>query len=215
VITAEELRAGFFVDGQRIPLINPQRGIFKPASMKYLLSVRTVYPRTGTHVWYDDQRTVRTQIERGDELVDYAFMGADADAADNRWLRDARDSQIPILYFLGVAPQRYTFVWPTYVVEWLAAELKVRLAFGTPAAAGKEWSIPEAPERRYGLRLVRHRLQMRRVCRTDAEELAGKIAEDKRTFSGKRMHLHHGLLGLADRRLEHSGKSANDLGTQS
>lgn len=42
VITADDLRAGFLVDGQRVPLINPQRGIFKPASMKYLLSVRTV-----------------------------------------------------------------------------------------------------------------------------------------------------------------------------
>lgn len=158
VITAEALRAGFFVDGRRIPLINPQRGIFKPAVMRHLLSVRTVYPRTGARVWYDDQRTVHAQIDRGDELVDYAFMGTDADAADNRWLRDARDNQIPILYFLGVAPQRYTFVWPTYVAEWSAAELRVRLAFGAPATASKEWSLPEAPERRYGLRLVRQRL---------------------------------------------------------
>jgi putative restriction endonuclease len=158
VITAEELRAGFFVDGLRIPLINPQRGIFKPTSMKHLLSVRTVYPRTGARVWYDDQRTVHGQIERGDELVDYAFMGRDADAADNRWLRDAQDNQIPILYFLGVAPQRYTLVWPTYVAEWLATELKVRLAFGAPATASREWSIPDVPERRYGLRLVRQRL---------------------------------------------------------
>jgi putative restriction endonuclease len=158
VITGEELRTGFFVDGLRIPLINPQRGIFKPASMKHLLSVRTVYPRTGARVWYDDQRTVHAQIERGDELVDYAFMGTDADAADNRWLRDAWVSQIPILYFLGVAPPRYTFIWPTYVAEWSGAELKVRLAFGAPEAASKEWSIPESPERRYGLRLVRQRL---------------------------------------------------------
>jgi putative restriction endonuclease len=158
VVTADELRAGFSVDGQRIPLINPQRGIFKPASMKHLLSVRTVYPRTGARVWYDDQRTVHTQIERGDELIDYAFMGTDANAADNRWLREARDSQTPILYFLGVAPQRYTFMWPTYVADWSASELKVRLAFGAPATANREWSIPDAPERRYGLRLVRQRL---------------------------------------------------------
>jgi putative restriction endonuclease len=158
VITAEELRAGFFVDGQRIPLINPQRGIFKPGSMKHLLSVRTVYPRTGARIWYDDQRTVQTQIERGDELVDYAFMGTDAEAADNRWLREARDNQIPILYFLGVAPQRYTLIWPTYIADWSASELKVRLAFGAPATENKKWSIPDAPERRYGLRLARQRL---------------------------------------------------------
>lgn len=72
---------------------------------------------------------------RGDELVDYAFMGTDAAAAEQS-LRDARDSLIPILSFLGVAPQRYTFVWPTYVPEWSAAKLKVRLAFGVRAAAG-------------------------------------------------------------------------------
>jgi hypothetical protein len=39
VVTADDLRAGFIVDGQRIPLINPQRGIFKPTVMRYLLSI--------------------------------------------------------------------------------------------------------------------------------------------------------------------------------
>jgi putative restriction endonuclease len=126
--------------------------------MKYLLSIRTVFPRTGARVWYDDQRAVQGQIERGDELVDYAFMGTDPEAADNRWLREARADQIPVLYFLGVAPQRYTLIWPTYVAEWSAAELKVRLAFGAPGTAEKARSIPETPERRYGLRLVRQRL---------------------------------------------------------
>ena len=31
VVTADDLRAGFVVDDERIPFINPQRGIFKPA----------------------------------------------------------------------------------------------------------------------------------------------------------------------------------------
>lgn len=158
VVTSNDLLAGFVVDGARIPLINPRRGIFKPALMQHVLSVKTVFPQTGRRVWYDDQRTVHTQIERGDELVDYAFMGDDPNAADNRWLRVAQEAQIPILYFLGVAPQRYTLVWPTYVADWSASDLKVRLAFGAPATAAKEWAVPEAPERRYGLRLVRQRL---------------------------------------------------------
>jgi putative restriction endonuclease len=146
------------VDGRRIPLINPQRGIFKPAAMQYLLSVRTVYPVTGRRVWYDDQQQVHAQLERGEELIDYAFMGTDPEAADNRWLREARDAQIPILYFLGIAPQRYTAIWPTYIADWSAADLKARLAFGAPVGAAKTWSLPDAPERRYGLRLVRQRL---------------------------------------------------------
>src|SRR5262249_43759432 len=28
------------------------------------------------------------------------------------------------------APQRYSMVWPTYVVDWSASDLKARLAFG-------------------------------------------------------------------------------------
>ena len=53
-LTGRDLRAGFQFDGQRNPLINPQRGIFKPTQMGFLLSIRTVYPRPGARVWYDD-----------------------------------------------------------------------------------------------------------------------------------------------------------------
>ena len=86
----------------------------------------------------------------------------DPSAADNRWLKAAQDAQVPVLYFLGVAPQRYTLIWPTYVADWSAADLKVRLAFGSPAAANEHWALPDAPERRYGLRLVRQRLHQAR-----------------------------------------------------
>ena len=40
-ISAEDLRRGFTFEGERIPLVNPQRGIFKPRQMQYLLSIRT------------------------------------------------------------------------------------------------------------------------------------------------------------------------------
>jgi putative restriction endonuclease len=61
-LTSDDLAAGFMFDGQRVPLINPQRGIFKPRAMPYLLSIRTVYSRSGARIWYDDQRvsTVRS-----------------------------------------------------------------------------------------------------------------------------------------------------------
>jgi putative restriction endonuclease len=153
-LTSQQLADGFECDGERVPLVNPQRGIFKPRTLRYLLSVRTVYPRSGAHVWYDDQRIVQEQVARGDELIDYAFMGDNPDAADNRWLREAHNDQVPFLYFLGVAPGRYTAIWPTYVVDWVPHELKVRLAFGQGAVE----VIPDAPERRYASRLVQQRL---------------------------------------------------------
>lgn len=155
--SSDDLYAGFEVDGVRIPLTNPQRGIFKPRQMRYLLSIKTVFPTRGRKVWYDDQREVHEQIIRGSELIDYSFMGQDPEAADNRWLREAHEEQIPIIYFLGVAPQRWMTVWPTYIADWVPTELKVRLAFGAPhqnIAA----DFPVAPERRYGLQMVRQRL---------------------------------------------------------
>lgn len=70
------------------------------------------------------------QIFEGDETIDYAFMGQDPDAADNRWLRE--ENAVPIVYFLGIAPGRYQAVLPTFISGWDAAALKARIAFGVP-----------------------------------------------------------------------------------
>ncbi len=61
-LTANELKPGFIFDDERIPFVNPQRGIFKPRQMQYLLSIKTVYPRPGARIWYDDQRNVHLLI---------------------------------------------------------------------------------------------------------------------------------------------------------
>lgn len=70
-LTANELKPSFVFDGERIPIINPQRGIFKPREMRFLLSIKTVFPKPGGKVWYDDQREVHRQIFAGDETVDW------------------------------------------------------------------------------------------------------------------------------------------------
>jgi putative restriction endonuclease len=84
-------------------------------------------------------------------------MGTNPDAADNRWLREAMEAQVPIIYLLGVAPRRYSMIWPVYVAEWSSTKLQARLAFAV-SEDGSDWSIPTAPERRYALRLVKQRL---------------------------------------------------------
>jgi putative restriction endonuclease len=106
-VASSDLARGFDFDGRRVPLINPQRGIFKPREMAWLLSVKTVFARMGGRVRYDDQRDAHRQIYAGEDAVEYAFMGADPTAADNRWLRDAMEQQVPMIYFLGVSPGRY------------------------------------------------------------------------------------------------------------
>ena len=156
-LTQKELRSGFIFDGQRVPLVNPQRGIFKPRSMRYLLSIRTVFPRPGGRVWYDDQREVHRQIFEGDDAIDYAFMGNDPNAADNQWLRAAYENRIPVIYFLGIAPGRYQSIVPVYVAGWDAKALKARIVFG--ALDQQELVAPQdIQERRYALRTVKQRL---------------------------------------------------------
>ena len=156
-LTSNDLRGGFKFQGERIPLINPQRGIFKPKQMQFLLSIRTVFPRSGARVWYDDQRDVHRQIYEGDDAVDYAFMGNNPDAADNRWLREAMENRVPVIYFLGVAPGCYQAFLPTFIVGWDPSALKARVAFGMADQSDTQL-LDSVAERRYALREVKQRL---------------------------------------------------------
>lgn len=156
-LTAAELMPGFAFQGERYALTNRQRGIFKPKRMQYLLSIKTVFPKPGGKIWYDDQREVHRQIFEGDEAIEYAFMGRNPDAADNRWLREAYEHRVPIIYFLGIAPGRYLAVLPAFVTGWDARGLTARIAFGALSEASL--ALPESgPERRYALRAVQQRL---------------------------------------------------------
>lgn len=157
VIAADDLNEGFLFNGERIALINPRRGIFKPRQMNYLLSIKTVFPKPGNRVWYDDQREVHRQLFEAEETVDYAFTGSDPEAADNRALREASSEQIPIMYFLGVAPGRYQVMMPAFIASWDRRTLKAQVSFGQP-----DLGILAAPtnnaDRRYALRTVQQRL---------------------------------------------------------
>jgi putative restriction endonuclease len=125
--------------------------------MRYLLSIKTVFPKPGRKVWYDDQRQVHRQIFEGDDSIDYAFMGQDPNAVDNQWLLQALQSRIPVIYFLGIAPGRYQAILPVFISAWDPRMLKVRVAFGVP---NQDLLIPPESviERRYALRVVKQRL---------------------------------------------------------
>jgi putative restriction endonuclease len=156
-LTSEDLKRGFQYQGKRFPLVNPQRGIFKPKEMAHLLSIRTVVPREGARVWYDDQREAHRQIYEGDEVVDYAFMGKDPNAADNQWLRDAMVHKVPFIYFLGTAPTLYQAIIPTFIADWDPKGLRARLSFGLPGTTHADPG-ETTMERRYALREVKVRL---------------------------------------------------------
>lgn len=157
-LSSQQLAEGFFFEGNRIPLVNPQRGIFKPRQMEHLLSIRTVFPKPGAKIWYDDQRHVHRQIYQSEDLVEYAFMGTNPDAADNRWLREACEQKIPIIYFIGIAPGRFLAQVPAFIAAWDRHALKAMVGFGQPAAHGGAAFPDEQPARRYALGAVKQRL---------------------------------------------------------
>ena len=156
-LTTNGLKAGFYYEGNRIPLVNPQRGIFKPKRMRYLLSIRTVFPAPGKKVWYDDQREIHRRIIESEDTLDYAFMGHDPNAADNQWLLEALNNQVPVIYFLGIAPGRYQAIIPAFISGWDSNALIAQVVFGVPNQDKN--LIPQSiQERRYALRVVKQRL---------------------------------------------------------
>src|SRR3984893_10046292 len=157
VLDSADLAVAFEIRGARIPLINPQRGIFKPRQMAHLLSMLTVFPRQGGRVWYDDQREANRQIYAGDDDVDYQFMGTDPNSPDNRSLLDAMQQQIRFIYFLGTSRGRYQPIIPTFIVGWHPARLRVQLAFGAIVGVSAQAALPASPERRCALREIKAR----------------------------------------------------------
>ena len=157
-LASDDLSQGFVFENERIPLVNPQRGIFKPKQMRYLLSIRTVFPRPGARIWYDDQRRVHKQVYDSIDFVDYAFMGNNPEAADNRWLREACEQRIPIIYFIGIAPGRFIPFVPAYIAHWNREALKASVGFGDPMEYIEGRFIDNEPARRYALQSVKQRL---------------------------------------------------------
>ena len=162
-LTRELLNSGFQFQGQKVALHNPGQGIHKPNQMQFLLSIKTVYPGKNKKVWYDDQLQVHQQIFEERDSIDYAFMGNNPNAAQNQHLFRAFDKQIPIIYFLGIAPGRYEAIFPTFVRSWNPATLNAELTFGESDRIGSEHGInihvpQDEDDRRYAHRQVKQRL---------------------------------------------------------
>lgn len=164
LVAAAQIGAGYTrPNGEHVALITRPRGIFKPRQMSSLLSIKTVVPRPGRGVWYDDQREAHQRIYNGEDTVSYSFMGDNADAADNRLLKHACDAKIPIVYFLGISPGIYRILMPTFIDAWDPRALRVNLSFGNINIDPTQDEMDVAPprtdlQRRYALNVVKRRL---------------------------------------------------------
>ncbi len=99
----------FTFEGDPFRLMDPQRGIRKPAGFSSALSIRTVWRREGAARPYDDDLGA-------DGLIRYKWRGEDPDHAENRALRAAMYADQPLIWFWGVGPALYQCIFPIYLV---------------------------------------------------------------------------------------------------
>lgn len=161
--------AAFTFAGTRIPLMDRQRGIRKPAALDAALSFRTVFTSPGQVPPYED-------AEGPDGLLRYKYRGDDPRHAENVALRRAHQQGLPLIWFFGVAPGVYL---PSYPV-WLVGDEPERLQFAVALDGAQRLVTPGAAvgdeQRRYVERLTRLRLHQpvfrARVLQAYARECA-------------------------------------------
>ncbi len=108
-IPRARLMEGISLQGERIPLWNYQKGIFKPAVLGRdgaALSVQTSVASP-----YDDEH----DLDAG--LITYKYRGTDPFHPDNVALRRAGEERRPLIYLVAVDPGVYDAIVPAYVIE--------------------------------------------------------------------------------------------------
>jgi putative restriction endonuclease len=115
VLSRTVLQNGFLFQGQRIPLMGPP-GIFKPHLLRYPISITTTMNSP-----YDD-----TIDEEG--VIIYRYRGDDPKHRDNIGLREAFQLKLPLIYFHGLVPGKYSAVWPIFIIGDDPDSLSVRIA---------------------------------------------------------------------------------------
>jgi putative restriction endonuclease len=148
------LKDGFLVGGRRVPFLNRQKGIHRAAVQRgrAALSIQTSWKSP-----YADRAT--------DAGFVYSYRAGDTNQADNRALREAYASQVPLVYFVGRGPGLYQVHYPSYITDDDQAVREVVVTVGVMAGPMEEPEpvLPSDPiAREYTMREVRVRLHQRR-----------------------------------------------------
>ena len=157
VLRWADLQYGFEHDGGRY-LLAAQQGIWKPKEMNDVLSLRT--GRGPDAKRYIDHHVAEQEAmyENATDRIQYAFRGTDAEHRDNRNLVAAFASGAPMIYLLAIATGRYVAAAPAYIAAIDKVSLHCELVFGAPDR-GPAFGIPDADERRAGMRAFRERVR--------------------------------------------------------
>lgn len=217
LITADALSAGFDLDGERVPLWNQMRGIYRPAVLRESGAALSIH--TSFNSPYDDHEKV------GGERLVYRYQGNNPDNRDNRALRRAFEFRRPLLYLIAGRPGVYRAVFPCYITADRPAELCVELAVDAPGEIlmGTDGDTGGALRKAYATRVVRQRLHQDRfrysvlrayrvrcaICRLRHEALldAAHILPDRDERSQPEVPN-----GLSLCKIHHAAYDANILG---
>lgn len=148
----------FAAAGATIRLANRAKGIFSPAAMRTLLSVKTVRPRAGRTARYADQSADARVFSAEDAPFHYDWEDGPETSHGNRMLREAMERGIPVIWFWAVAPALYRPVAPVYVAGWDVRGRRAELAPALQLDSRPLDRPPALEERRYALRLAKRRL---------------------------------------------------------
>ncbi len=149
-ISSQEL-LDFTFRGNAFRLMDPQRGIRKPAILSAALSIRTVYRAEGQERPYEDG-------VGSDGLLRYKWRGDDADHPENRALRAAAERQLPLIWFFGVGPGVYQVISPVWLLWEEPSEQQFVIDPDVARGLVKPNSHLEENLRRYITRETRQRL---------------------------------------------------------
>jgi putative restriction endonuclease len=148
------LAQGFPFRGQRVPLLNYQKGIYRA---KVQRGPAALSIQTSSKSPYDDE-----VVQDG---FLYAYRAGDIDQADNRALRAAHELQVPLVYFIGTRLGWYKPIFPCFVSEDDPARRMVLVTPGSlrgPLDEPAPVQLEDALERRYAVREIRVRLHQAR-----------------------------------------------------
>jgi len=215
-IPRQALMEGLMFRGERVPLWNYQKGIYKPAAFGRdgaALSVQTSLD--GPYADVHDETAGR---------ITYKYRGDNREHPDNVALRRAYELQRPIIYFVAVDPGVYDAILPVYVAGDDPAGLQFTLTADQLGVATQIADpVMTAARREYATRAVLQRLhqqQFRRmvlaayqercsICRLTYKELldAAHILPDRHVLGEPVVP--NGL-GLC--KIHHSAYDANIIG---
>lgn len=143
--------AVFEYEGHRLPLMDRQRGIRKPAGMDSALSIRTVFTAPSAMPPYADEAG-------SDGLTRYKYRGNDPAHPENRALRQAYREHLPLIWFFGVAPGEYLPIYPVWIVADEPEQLQFVLALDEGQRLVEPGHALSEDSRRYVERLSKARL---------------------------------------------------------